>query len=132
MASLAGKITQGDDQKVVISGEWHLIDSPGITSPFKYTSAVATDPIRAPISTDSVTDNLPGSGEYVGGFHMADVSGLVEYKETDLVFNFNKGADSDKIAINGKGKNQFGTFTICFHPKSNKFLHPTIRKTLSK
>ena len=112
MASLSGKIAQADDQTVIISGSWHLIDAPGITSPFKYTSASATDPIRAPLSSDGAGDNLPGSGNYFGGFHMADVSGLTEYKETDLVFNFNKGADGDKITVNGKGKNQFGTFTL--------------------
>eukprot|EP00944_MAST-04C_sp_MAST-4C-sp1_P014860 g14860.t1 len=117
MAQLVGKVTQdlANQNKVAIKGEWSTLgDASNITSPFEYTSLDSMEPVRCAHKSESVTRELPGSGEYVGKFTLSSTSGKTEHKENKVLLKCTKHPKEPEklVLVNGTGSNEFGQFEI--------------------
>ena len=117
MAQLVGKVTQdsANQNKVAIKGQWSTLgDASNITSPFEYTSLDSMEPVRCAHKSESVTRELPGSGEYVGKFTLSSNSGKTEHKENKVLLKCTKHPKEPEklVLVNGTGSNEFGQFEI--------------------
>ena len=87
MAELVGTVTQdpNNSNKITIKGQWNVIGTPDLKSPFTYTSLDGMDPVRCGHASDTLKVELPGTGEYAGTFTMANPTGPTEHQEKKLL-----------------------------------------------
>ena len=116
MAELVGTVTQdpNNSNKITIKGQWNVIGTPALKSPFTYTSLDGMDPVRCGHASDTLKVELPGTGEYAGTFTMANPTGPTEHQEKNVLLKCTKHRNTPErfITVKGTGSNEFGKFSI--------------------